>query len=105
MGRTKINIPKEEITEFCKKWNIKELALFGSVLSDYFDKDSDIDVLATFNAESKWSLFDLVRMKYELKEIFGRDVDLLSRRGVESSRNYIRRNAILESAEAVYEAG
>ncbi len=99
-----ISIPRTKIVQFCKKWKIRELALFGSVLRDDFRPDSDIDVLVTFSEEAKHTLFDLVHMEKELKEIFGREVDIVSRRGIESSRNYIRRDAILSSAEAVYAA-
>ncbi|MGR3310319.1 MAG: nucleotidyltransferase family protein [Candidatus Brocadiales bacterium] len=104
MGKVRIDIPKEEIAKFCKKWEIREFALFGSLLRDDFRPDSDIDVLVTFSEEAKHTLFDLVHMGNELKQIFGRGVDIVSRRGIESSRNYIRRNAILNSAEAVYAA-
>ncbi len=96
-----IDIPRTKIAQFCKKWKIREIALFGSVLRDDFRPDSDIDVLVTFSDDAKHTLFDLVHMEKELKEIFGREVDIVSRRGIESSRNYIRRNAILSSAEAV----
>lgn len=104
MAKAHIDIPKEKIAEFCKKWNVREFSLFGSVLRDDFRPDSDIDVLVTFDEEARHSLFDLVHMGDELKDIFGRKVDLVSRRGIESSRNYIRRNAILNSAEIVYAA-
>ncbi len=99
-----IDIPKETIGKFCIKWKIREFAFFGSVLHDDFRPDSDIDVLVTFGEDAKHTLFDLVHMEKELKEIFGRKMDIVSRRGIESSRNYIRKNAILSSAEAVYAA-
>lgn len=105
MGEIRIDIPKEKITQFCKKWNVRELALFGSVLSDDFDMESDIDVLVSFFENAERTLFDLVRMEEELKEIFGREVDIVSRRGIESSLNYLRRNAILGSARALYGKG
>ena len=104
MGKAHIEIPEEKIAEFCRKWKIREFALFGSVLRDDFRPDSDIDVLVTFDENAHHSLFDLVDMQDELKEIFGREVDLVSKRGIESSRNYIRRNVILSSAEAIYAA-
>jgi predicted nucleotidyltransferase len=104
MGKAHIEIPKEKIVEFCRKWKIREFALFGSVLRDDFRPDSDIDVLVTFDENAHHSLFDLVDMQDELKEIFGREVDLVSKRGIESSRNYIRKNVILGSAEAIYAA-
>jgi predicted nucleotidyltransferase len=100
--RAQIELPREQIAEFCKKWKIREFALFGSVLRIKFHADSDIDVLVTFDVDAKHTLFDLVHMQDELKEIFGREVDIVSRRGIESSRNYIRRDAILNSAEAIY---
>jgi len=102
MGRIQIDISREKIVEFCKKWEIREFALFGSVLRENFCSDSDIDVLVTFSENAKHTLFDLVNMKKELIGIFGHDVDIVSRRGIESSRNYFRRNAILNSAEAIY---
>lgn len=102
MVRPHIELPREKIAEFCKKWKIREFSLFGSVLRDDFRPDSDIDVLVTFSEDARHTLFDLVHMENELKEILGREVDIVSRRGIESSRNYIRRNAILNSAEAVY---
>ncbi len=97
-----IDVPREKIAEFCKKWKIREFSLFGSVLREDFRPDSDIDVLVTFREDAKHTLFDLVHMESELKQILGHEVDIVSRRGIESSRNYIRRNAILNSAEAVY---
>ena len=100
--KTHIDIPKEEVAAFCRRWQIKELALFGSALRDDFRPDSDVDVLVQFDAEARHTLFDMVFMQEELQRIFGRKVDLVSRRGIETSRNYIRRRAILESAEVIY---
>ena len=97
-----VKVSKEKISEFCKKWKVKEFALFGSVLRDDFKPDSDIDVLVDFEQDSGRTLFDLVDIIDELKNIFGRDVDLLTRKAVERSRNYIRRKEILSSAEVVY---
>ena len=100
----KFNISTDQISTFCQKWQIKEMCLFGSVLRDDFTSDSDIDVLVSFASEVRCSLFDLVRMENELKDLWGRQVDLISRRGVESSRNYLRRDAILSSANVIYAA-
>jgi predicted nucleotidyltransferase len=99
-----IEIPQEEVAAFCRRWRIDELALFGSVLRHDFRPDSDVDVLVSFGREARHTLFDLVRMREELQKILGRPVDLVSRRAVEESRNYLRRKAILESAEVVYES-
>ena len=105
MNRAQIDIPKDKIADFCRRWKISELALFGSVLRDDFRLDSDIDMLASYAEDADWSLFDHVRMEEELSEILGRKVDLVNRRVVESSTNWIRRKAILESAETYYVAG
>ena len=104
MGRAHIEVPTEKLQNFCRKWNIQELSLFGSVLRDDFRPESDIDMLVTFAQDSKYTLFDLVRMEKELESIFNRHVDLVSRRGVEMSRNHLRRQAIMDSAETVYAA-
>lgn len=101
----KLNLPYERIAAFCRKWNVSEFALFGSVLREDFRTDSDVDVLVSFPSyEATPSLFDHVDMQEELVEIFGRPVDLLTRAGVEESRNPIRKRAILESARVVYAA-
>ena len=104
MNRTKIEIPKEKIAEFCQKWKIVELSLFGSVLREDFRPDSDVDVLVTFAPDAQYSLFDLVHIEEELREILGRNVDLVERKAVERSENYIRRKHILGSLEAIYVA-
>jgi len=104
MKRRNIDIPKEKIAGFCKKWKIVELSLFGSVLRDDFRPDSDVDVLVTFGPGADWSLFDHVAMEEELSAIFGRKVDIVSRKAIERSENYIRRKAILETAHPYYVA-
>ena len=98
----RIAIPTDGIAAFCDRWQVTELALFGSVLRDDFGPDSDIDVLVAFSDSARHTLFDMVRMEEELKSIFGRQVDLTERAGIERSRNYIRRKAILQSAETIY---
>jgi uncharacterized protein len=97
-----IEIPKEQIADFCRKWRIVELSLFGSVLRDDFRSDSDIDLLVTFSRDAEWSLVDHVAIEEELSAIFGRKVDLVSRKAIERSENYIRRKAILETAQPYY---
>ena len=99
-----IDVPTEQIAEFCRRWKITELALFGSVLRDDFGPDSDVDVLVTFSPDAHWSLLDEADMERELAELLERPVDLVSRRAVQHSTNWIRRNAILGSAEPLYVA-
>jgi len=99
-----IALPEAQLGEFCRKWKITDLALFGSVLREGFRPDSDIDVLVSFEPSARWSLMDVVEMQDELETVLGRKVDLVERRAVERSENYIRRPHILESAEPVYVA-
>jgi predicted nucleotidyltransferase len=99
-----VQIDQVRIGEFCKKWKVAEFAIFGSALRPDFGPDSDVDVLVTFKPDSKRSLFDLVQMEEELRGMFGREVDLVSRQGIEASRNYLRRKAILGSAKVLYAA-
>ncbi|MEB3882502.1 nucleotidyltransferase domain-containing protein [Lyngbya sp. CCY1209] len=78
-------------------------SLFGSVLRDDFrPESSDIDILISFDRDARWTLFDWVDMEQDIKNIFQRDVDLVSRRGIERSRNHLRRQAILNSAQVIY---
>jgi len=94
-----ININREAITVFCKKWMIVEFALFGSVLRDDFAPDSDIDVLVSFDSSAHWSLLDFVEMREELKEFFGKEVDLVEKDGL---RNPFRRHEIITTRQIVY---
>ena len=97
----RIPIDRKRITEFCRKWQITEFALFGSVLRDDFGPDSDVDVLVTFALDAPWSLWDLVDIRDELMRVFGRDVDLVSKRAL---KNPYRRHAILTTRQVVYAA-
>jgi predicted nucleotidyltransferase len=99
---SQITLPMNEIAAFCQRWQVSEFALFGSVLREDFRADSDIDVLLSFHEEAHPTLFDLVRMGDELETIFGRNVDVLTRKGVEESQNTIRRKSILDSAQVIY---
>lgn len=102
--RPRIEIPRDAIESFCRRWLIAEFALFGSVLRDDFRPDSDIDVLVTFGEGEHWSLFDLVGMKLELEELFGRSVDVVEKPTIEKSRNPYRRRNILDNYLPVYAA-
>nr|VFJ42475.1 MAG: hypothetical protein BECKDK2373C_GA0170839_100111 [Candidatus Kentron sp. DK] len=99
-----IEIPRDRLAAFCGRWRITELALFGSIMRADFGPDSDVDVLARFDEQARHTLFDLVHMEDELRLIFGREIDLVSRRAIEASRNPMRRKAILESTEVIYAA-
>lgn len=94
-----------KITEFCHQWQVTEFALFGSVLREDFRPDSDIDVMVAFHPEAHPTFNTLDQMETELKTIFDRNIDLITRQGIETSRNYLRRHDILSSAQVIYAAG
>ncbi|HEY3295049.1 MAG TPA: nucleotidyltransferase domain-containing protein [bacterium] len=100
----RIAIDQEKIKTFCEKWKVVEFSLFGSVLTDEFRPDSDVDVIVEFAEDTHWTLFDMVDMEDELRVIFGRDVDLLTRSSVVRSENYLMRKSILSNVRTVYAA-
>ena len=99
-----IFVPMDRLAEYCRANGIARLDVFGSALRADFGPESDIDLLVEFQPGRTPGLFDFVRIEQEFSEIFGRKVDLLSRSGIERSRNYIRRAEILGSAETIYAA-
>ena len=98
-----IEIPLKRIHEFCDRWQVIEFALFGSVLREDFRPDSDIDVMVRFDTNAHPTFADLDDMEAELATVFNREVDVVTRNGIENSRNYLRRQEILSSAKVIYE--
>ncbi len=96
-----ITLDSPAIAAFCRKWRVRELSLFGSVLRDDFGPESDIDILVELDPGHGLDLFDWVDMREELKGLFKRDVDLVSKGGL---KNPIRKKGILASAKVVYAA-
>jgi uncharacterized protein len=99
-----IDLPMNEIQAFCLKWQIIELALFGSILRDDFKPDSDIDILVSFAPNTKRGLTEMLQMQDELEAIFKQKVDLIVKVAIERSENWLRRKNILESARTIYAA-
>jgi hypothetical protein len=97
----KIPFDHSKIAVFCQKWKIVEFAIFGSVLREDFRPDSDVDVLVTFDENAGWSLDDRLDMKDELQEMFGREVDLVNKKGL---TNPFRRHSILTTKKVLYAA-
>jgi len=98
-------VDEASLRDFCSRWKITELAVFGSALRDDFRSDSDVDVLVTFAEDDQWRFRDLLCMQEELAHLFGRDVDLVERKAVEENPNWIVRRAILDSARPLNVAG
>lgn len=88
-----------QIAEFCQRWKITEFALFGSVLRDDFRPDSDIDILATFAAKPAATWDDWMKMQKEIEALFGRKVDLVSKKYL---KNPYRRHEILKTQKVIY---
>jgi predicted nucleotidyltransferase len=90
----RLPVSQEQIEAFCRRWKIRELALFGSVLRDDFRPDSDVDVLVEFEPDAGHSLFEFFDMQVELEEMIGRPVDLVEKGAVRNPyvRQHIRKN-------------
>ena len=97
-----LSLPTDRLAECCRANGIKRLDVFGSALRADFGPESDIDLLVEFEPDRTPGFFDFARIEQEFADIFGRKVDLVSRIGIERSRNYIRRTEILGSAETIY---
>ena len=103
----KIDLPLEAIAGVCVKYGVSELAVFGSVLRDDFDPArSDVDFLVRFinNDAGDWG-HKYMDMEEELTKLLGRKVDVVSWRGIEQSKNPVRRGHVLKHARQVYEQG
>jgi predicted nucleotidyltransferase len=102
----RLNITPEELADFCEKWQIAELALFGSILQNDFrlngEHPSDVDLLFSYLPGTNMSLFWRAAMKVEFEELSERKVDLMMATEVIESRNPIRRKEILNSAQIIY---
>jgi uncharacterized protein len=99
--KAQIEISKGKIAEFCQRNHIRKLSLFGSVLSDRFSSESDVDVLVEFEPGQVVGLLRLSTMEIELSRILGRKVDL--RTPEDLSRHF--RKEVLDSAEVRYAEG
>ena len=97
----KISLPLEKIADFCQRWSIERLEVFGSALRDDFRPESDLDFVATYLPKARWSLLDRVRMKLELESMLGREVDLLNRRALDKPQARQRAARILAQAQTI----
>jgi predicted nucleotidyltransferase len=98
MPEARILIPQTEITEFCRRNQIKSLELFGSVLRADFRSDSDIDILVEFQPKARVGFLAMSRMQRELAALFQRPVDLVPRDGLKP----LIRDDVLANTEVVY---
>jgi len=96
-----VQLDREALADFCHKWKIRELSVFGSALRNDFDDNSDLDFLVSFEPQSGWDLWDMVAMREELIAIVGREVDIVVK---EALRNPYRRKEILAHREVIHGA-
>ncbi len=75
MQKKNIRIPKDKIAEFCQRYHIRKLALFGSVLRDDFEPGSDVDVLVEFTPGYVPG-FSFFAIQDELSELLDRRIEL-----------------------------
>ena len=99
-----LGIEADTIADFCRRWKIHRLAIFGSAVREELRPDSDIDLLVTFRSDADWTMFDHFTMEDELSRILCREVDLISVRAIEENPNPIIRREILDSARQIYAA-
>ena len=97
----RIQLDRDALAAFCRKWRIRELSLFGSALREDFGPESDLDFLVSFEPEAGWDLWDLVIMRDDLSALVGRDVDMVVK---EALRNPYRRKEILSNREVIHAA-
>ena len=97
---TRLDLPLDEIAALCRRYQVRELSLFGSALRDDFRRDSDLDLLVLFEPEAQVGFMALGRMERELGAIFGRKVDLVPKEGLKP----IIRDEVLAAAQVLYAA-
>jgi len=99
-SRVKVKIPKKELADFCRRYQVQKLALFGSVLGSNFRADSDVDVLVSFHPNAHVGFITFSRMQRELSGLFQRPVDLVPMDGLKP----VIRDSVLSDIEEVYAA-
>ena len=95
----RLKVSYRDLADLCQRWKIEEMALFGSVLRDDFDENSDVDLLIVFEPKHGWNLFDLMDLQAELEHLFHRSVDVLQKKEL---TNPHRRREILKTHRLVY---
>ena len=97
----KVQLDRNALAAFCRKWRIRELSIFGSALRDDFGPESDLDFLVSFEPDAPLDFDWLLDMKEEMETRFGRPVDIVEK---EALRNPWRKYEILRTREVIYAA-
>ena len=101
MGTIAIDVPREQIPDFCRRYKVRKLSLFGSVIHDDFTPESDVDVLVEFEPDAHASYFTLFDMEEELSGLLdGRKIDV----NTPNCLSKYFREEVLAEAEVLYVA-
>ena len=100
MNDPKANLPMRALEDLCRRYQIRELALFGSVLTERFGQESDVDLLVEFEPQAAVGLLKLARIQRELSTLLKRNVDLIPKGGLKPRI----RQSVLSSAKVIYAA-
>jgi len=95
-----LHIPREALARFCRRYQVRELALFGSMLRQDYHPDSDVDLLVSFQPAARVTFLTLARLQRELEALLGRQVDLVPKDGLKP----IIRDHVLATARVLYAA-
>jgi uncharacterized protein len=99
-----ISLHREELRDLCRRFHVRRLDVFGSAARGDFDPArSDVDFLVEFATQND-DLARFLDFKQALEALLARRIDLVDRKAIEASRNYIRKRHILTGAEPVYAA-
>lgn len=98
----RLNTNQQDLIKLCQEKKIIELALFGSILRDDFNSESDIDLLVTFAEDAKITFFDLDSIENQFSRLFNRPVDVVTKKAINNSHNPIRKKNILDNVKVIY---
>jgi predicted nucleotidyltransferase len=102
-ARHGITFPADRMVELCRKYQVVELSVFGSLLREDFGPDSDVDFLVVFQDDDNGPWMEkLQRLEEDLSALLGREVEVVPKESVVQSENWIRRNHILSTAQVIY---
>ncbi|MEW6114070.1 MAG: nucleotidyltransferase family protein [Thermodesulfobacteriota bacterium] len=99
-AEARLDIPVEELARLCRRFQVRELALFGSALRQERHPPEDVDLLVSFQPGARVTFMTLARMQRELEALLGRKVDLVPKDGLKQ----IIRDHILATARVLYAA-
>lgn len=98
MAPVALELPLDTLADFCRRWKIVELSIFGSALREDFGPKSDIDLLVEFAPDARIGLLAFAAIQRELSDLLGRRVDLVPKSGLKP----LIRDQVLASAKVLY---